>query len=75
MGSWTDGGERERDDLREVRCAERRRDAFCGSCGTCGAFLEFAADEAGAPDAAAVGSPTTKAAITEIRLYGILVTP
>ena len=42
-------------------------------CAKCGA--PNAAGETGAPDAAAVGSPTTKAAITEIRLYGILVTP
>jgi len=42
-------------------------------CAKCGA--PNAAEEAGAPDAAAVGSPTTQAAISERRLYGILVTP
>ena len=42
-------------------------------CAKCGA--PNAAEEAGAPDAAAVGSPTTQAAISEIRLDGILVTP
>jgi hypothetical protein len=96
-------------------------DAFCGGCG---AFLEFAAEEAVAPDVAAfdneiaiplklvdvegsqrvdipsqlgvvgvtrlritivdwypatktaaAGSPTTQAAISEIRLFGIPVTP
>jgi hypothetical protein len=69
-------------------------DAFCGSRG---AYLVFAAEEAGAPEVGAagnprppnvtildwypakktptVGSPTTQAAISEIRLYGILVTP
>jgi hypothetical protein len=69
-------------------------DAFRGSCG---AFLEIAAGEAGAPEVEAAGSPrppnvtildwypakktpaagspTTQAAISEIRLYGILVTP
>ena len=47
-------------------------DAFCGSHG---AYLVFAAEEAGAPEVGAVGSPTSQAAISEIRLYGILVTP
>jgi len=47
-------------------------DAFCGSCG---AFLGIATEEAGPPEVAAVGSPTTQAAISEIRVYCIPVTP
>ena len=51
--------------------------ASCGSRGVC---LVFAAEEASAREVRAtrpvpVGSPTAQAAISEIRLHGVLVTP